>query len=103
MRPPSPPVRAPGAMTQRPHRYVIGMRFSSLVARRRRKALLRRVVPAASDSVLYAGHVRGAGCELFSLVCPEDLEGILAKWSRGTYSEPASWMKVKNPGYTGAR
>ena len=54
----------------------------------RRKALLRRVVPANSGCVLYAEHVDGAGCALFGLVCEQDLEGIVARWKRGSTSSP---------------
>jgi bifunctional non-homologous end joining protein LigD len=68
-----------------------------------RKARLRRMLGGASGAVLYAQHVAGEGRALFERVCAEDLEGIVAKWGRGTYTEPSSWVKVKNRSYTGAR
>ena len=68
----------------------------------RRKVLLRRVVPRDARFVLY-DHVHGSGRALFALTCDRDLEGIVAKWKRGAYAEPSSWIKVKNPAYTGAR
>lgn len=61
----------------------------------RRKALLRRVVPAGCDCILYAEHVAGDGSRLFSLVCAEDLEGIVAKWKRGTYAEPSIFASLR--------
>jgi ATP-dependent DNA ligase len=33
----------------------------------------------------------------------QDLEGIVAKWKRGIYAEPSSWIKIKNRMHTGAR
>jgi ATP-dependent DNA ligase len=45
------------------------------------------------------------GRALFEVACQHDLEGIVAKWTRGRY-EPngtaTSWIKVKNPTFTQA-
>ena len=35
--------------------------------------------------------------------CERDLEGIVAKWGRGTYQidgRRTSWLKIKNPTYS---
>jgi hypothetical protein len=35
--------------------------------------------------------------------CERDLEGIVAKWSKGTYQSDGratSWLKIKNPAYS---
>jgi ATP-dependent DNA ligase len=41
--------------------------------------------------------------ELFSAVCANDLEGIVAKWKRGRYYSDGcvtSWLKIRNPEYS---
>ena len=43
------------------------------------------------------------GTDLYREACRRDLEGIVAKWSRGTYQTDGrgtSWLKIKNPDYT---
>jgi ATP-dependent DNA ligase len=47
------------------------------------------------------------GRDLFRLACDEDLEGIVAKWTGGTYQSDGagtstSWFKIKNPRYSQA-
>jgi bifunctional non-homologous end joining protein LigD len=68
----------------------------------KRKQHLKRLIPAHSLSLLYVDHVEGKGEELFELACREDLEGIVAKWKFGRYTNnlPSSWIKIKNPTYT---
>ena len=71
-----------------------------------RKRLLRRVVARGLGALRYLDHVVGRGRDLFALVCAADLEGIVLKWTRGTYSsapETSTWVKVKNRDYTQAR
>jgi ATP-dependent DNA ligase len=44
-----------------------------------------------------------AGTRLYDLACERDLEGIVAKWARGTYQcdgRGTSWLKIKNPEYS---
>ena len=43
-----------------------------------RKRILRQIVPRRSARLLYAGHERGKGVDLFSAVCLQDIEGIVA-------------------------
>jgi len=69
----------------------------------RRKALLRRMVPPDSSCVLYAEHIVGAGCALYTDVCARDLEGVVAKHAHALYAEPATWIKIKNREWTSAR
>jgi ATP-dependent DNA ligase len=43
------------------------------------------------------------GRDLFRLACDNDLEGIVAKWARGSYQcdgRGTSWLKIKNPRYS---
>ena len=67
-----------------------------------RKKLPRAVVPQRSSTVLYAQHIHGYGCELFSEVCRQDLEGIVAKHHAGRYGEdePTRWLKITDPEYS---
>src|SRR5688572_2481924 len=50
-----------------------------------RKRLLRGIVPTVESRVRYLDHVRERGTDLYRVVCERDLEGIVAKWRRGTY------------------
>ena len=45
------------------------------------------------------------GRRMFELACERDLEGIVAKWSKGSYQcdgRGTSWLKIKNPDYSQA-
>ena len=47
--------------------------------------------------------IREHGTRLYELACERDLEGIVAKWSKGSYQSDGratSWLKIKNPGYS---
>jgi ATP-dependent DNA ligase len=71
-----------------------------------RKRLLRRIVPQASDCILYADHVVGIGRDLFRLVCVQDLEGIVAKLAAAPYAlidGRSPWIKLKHRDYRQAR
>jgi bifunctional non-homologous end joining protein LigD len=74
-------------------------RFAIFAARRAPGA-------AASD---FAGdvadHLRGTfdtgrGCELFDLMCANDLEGVVGKRLADRYDTRARWLKIKNPDYS---
>lgn len=67
-----------------------------------RKARLARIMPAVECRVLILDSIAERGCDLFRVACERDLEGIVAKWSRGTYQSGAgtSWLKIKNPHYS---
>ena len=60
------------------------LRGLSLLARKRR---LRRIMPTIDSRLQYLDHVVERGCDLFRVACQHDLEGIVAKWARGTVSE----------------
>jgi bifunctional non-homologous end joining protein LigD len=65
-----------------------------------RKQALRRIVPKDASRLLYAGHVDGAGVDLFRAVCANDIEGIVAKHKRWPYrsnGKLSPWLKIKNP------
>jgi bifunctional non-homologous end joining protein LigD len=78
------------------------IRKMALVAR---KKVLRTLVPRRSRVILYAGHIRRRGRDLFAEVCRQDLEGIVAKRADGIYDVAAmpGWLKIKNPEYSQAR
>jgi ATP-dependent DNA ligase len=69
----------------------------------RRKAVLRGVLPDGGP-VLYARHIQGNGTKLFALACALDLEGVVAKWTKGVYLDGAtgrtSWVKIENSKYS---
>src|SRR4051812_15308843 len=68
-----------------------------------RKRRLRGIVPPGSSRLLYLDAVRERGTAFFRLACDRDLEGIVAKWSGGTYQcdgRRTSWLKIKNPNYS---
>jgi bifunctional non-homologous end joining protein LigD len=68
-----------------------------------RKAVLLDVLPTIETRLLYLDHLVQRGCDLYRVACERDLEGIVAKWGRGTYqTDPrgTSWLKIKNLDYT---
>ena len=67
-----------------------------------RKRRLAAILPAVNSRLLYLDHVAVRGRDLFRAACERDLEGIVAKWARGTYQTGCgtSWLKVKNPAYS---
>jgi bifunctional non-homologous end joining protein LigD len=74
-----------------------------LLARKRR---LLRIMPTIESRLLYLDQIVGRGCDLFRVACERDLEGIVAKWGRGTYrtdGRATSWLKIKNPEYSQMR
>jgi bifunctional non-homologous end joining protein LigD len=71
----------------------------------RRKAALERLMPRYDSRLRYVDHVRGHGSELYDLACKHDLEGVVGKWSRGTYhtdGATTSWLKIKSADYSQA-
>jgi ATP-dependent DNA ligase len=71
-----------------------------------RKGRLLRIIPRIESRVRYLEHVEERGCDLFRVACERDLEGIVGKWTHGTYQTDGrrtSWLKVKNPTYTQMR
>ena len=53
-----------------------------------------------SASVSETLSVVGRGCELFDLMCTNDLEGIVAKRLADPYNSRVRWLKIKNRGYS---
>ena len=64
-----------------------------------RRELLQAILPKAGI-VSEALSVGGRGCELFDLMCANDLEGIVAKRLADPYDPQARWFKIKNRDYT---
>jgi hypothetical protein len=68
-----------------------------------RKDALRRIIPSQPFPVIYNSHQNGEGKALFEAACRIDLEGIVAKWKYGTYTEDeqrTGWVKIKNRAYS---
>jgi bifunctional non-homologous end joining protein LigD len=68
-----------------------------------RKRRLRAIMPRVDSRLRYVDHVRNRGTALFQASCKSDLEGIVAKWTRGRYETDGvstSWLKIKNPQYS---
>ena len=79
--------------------WVDGADLRSLPLSERRQRL-RAVLPEASGIVSEALSVAGRGCELFELMCANDLEGIVAKRLADRYDTRVRWLKIKNPDYS---
>jgi hypothetical protein len=78
------------------------LRSFSLVQRKRRLA---RIMPRIESRLLLLDAIPARGESLFELACERDLEGIVAKWSKGSYQcdgRGTSWLKIKNPDYSQA-
>jgi bifunctional non-homologous end joining protein LigD len=68
-----------------------------------RKVRLHAIMPRVRSRLLYVDAIAELGTDLYRLACDRDLEGIVAKWSRGTYQcdgRGTSWLKIKNPRYS---
>ncbi len=50
-----------------------------------RKRLLASAVPKIETRLLCLDHIQARGRDLYRVACDRDLEGIVAKWARGTY------------------
>ena len=50
-----------------------------------RKRRLARIMPRAESRLLLLDAIPARGERLFELACERDLEGMVAKWARGTY------------------
>ena len=66
-----------------------------------RKAELRSLIPPGSR-LLYCDHIEQHGCDLHSLACRHDLEGIVAKHKSGLYlcKDSLTWFKIRNRNYS---
>jgi bifunctional non-homologous end joining protein LigD len=79
--------------------WVDGADLRSLPLSERRERL-HAILPATSPIISEALSVTGRGCELFNLMCANDLEGIVAKRLADRYDTGARWLKIKNPNYS---
>jgi bifunctional non-homologous end joining protein LigD len=76
------------------------LRALPLVQRKRRLA---RIMPRVESRLLLLEAIPARGERLFELARERDLEGIVAKWARGSYQcdgRGTSWLKIKNPDYS---
>ena len=60
-----------------------------------RRQRLQTILPADSAVVSEVLSVTGRGCELFDLMCANDLEGIVAKRLADRYDTRARWLKTR--------
>ena len=67
---------------------------------RERRWALQSVLPKGSPIVSEGLSVEGRGCELFELMCANDLEGIVAKRLADPYEPGVQWLKIKNRDYS---
>jgi ATP-dependent DNA ligase len=70
-----------------------------------RKRRLARIMLRVESRLLLLEAIPARGKRLFELACERDFEGIVAKWSKGTYQcdgRATSWLKIKNTDYTQA-
>jgi bifunctional non-homologous end joining protein LigD len=65
-----------------------------------RRQLLQAIMPKGSPIVTEAFSVESRGCELFELMCANDLEGIVAKRLADPYDARVQWFKIKNSSYS---
>src|SRR5215471_9902998 len=79
--------------------WLNGVDLRSLPLSERRLAL-QAILPKGSEIVSEALSVEGRGCELFELMCPNDLEGIVAKRLADPYDPRFRWLKIKNSSYS---
>jgi len=82
--------------------WLDGKDLRALTFLERKRRLRQRVRGRAG--FLFAEHVPTTGCELYQVICREDLEGIVAKHKLAPYvTSPTTWFKVLNPDYTQKR
>ena len=79
--------------------WLNGTDLRALPLTERRKSL-QGIVSKGSPIVSEALFVEGRGCELFELMCANDLEGIVAKRLADPYDSRIRWLKIKNPDYS---
>ena len=78
------------------------LRHLPLLERKRR---LRAIMPTLDCRLLYLDQLPERGVDLFRAACERDLEGVVGRWSHGSYQNDGrrtSWLKIKNPEYSQA-
>src|SRR5690242_13219117 len=67
-----------------------------------RKRLLARIMPRVESRIRLVEGVEARGVDFHRVICEHDLEGVVAKWRRGTYrtDNRTSWLKIRNPQYS---
>jgi ATP-dependent DNA ligase len=79
--------------------WLNGVDLRSLPLSERRQAL-QAIMPKGSAIVSEVLSAEGRGCELFELMCTNDLEGIVAKRLADAYDRRVRWLKIKNRNHT---
>jgi hypothetical protein len=68
-----------------------------------RNRWLARIMPRVESRLMVLDALRARGTRLYELACERDLQGIVAKWARGTYQcdgRATSWLKIKDSEYS---
>ncbi len=65
-----------------------------------RRRLLKQILPRRSLRVMPAFTAQKKGQVMFDFMCEHDLEGLVAKRLRDSYSRRTKWYKIKNPNYS---
>src|SRR5262249_38214334 len=76
------------------------LRFNGLGERKRQ---LRALLSEERYRVLYCDHIEERGDDLFSFVCEQDLEGMVAKPKNSRYifsDSETHWLKIRNQDYS---
>jgi len=61
---------------------------------------LHAILPTSSTVITKTVSVTARGCELFELMCSNDLEGVVAKRLADPYNSRVRWLKIKNRDYS---
>jgi bifunctional non-homologous end joining protein LigD len=81
--------------------WLNGADLRALPLHERRRAL-QTILPKGSPIVSEALSVAHRGCDLFDLMCAQDLEGIVAKRLADPYDPRVRWLKIRNRDYSQA-
>jgi len=79
--------------------WLNGIDLRSLPLSERRRAL-QSILPKGLPIISRTLSVEGRGCELFELMCTNDLEGVVAKRLADPYDPSTRWLKIKNRDYS---
>ena len=67
---------------------------------RERRERLQAILPSGMPTIIETVSVEAPACQLYDLMCENDLEGIVAKRLGDPYEPRVRWLKIKNPAYS---
>jgi bifunctional non-homologous end joining protein LigD len=68
-----------------------------------RRQRLQSILPTSAAFITGTVSVTARGCELFDLMCANDLKGVVAKRLVDPYNSRVRWLKIKNRDYSQAK